>query len=322
MRVFDGHCDTLLALIGRSLDPAERGPRDFFSRNDLGQVDLPRLLAGGVSCQVFACFAGDPVAPEGAFSVTERLLDTLDGLIAHSEGRLAAVRSDAELGHALERGAVGALASLEGGECLEGDLEALRHFHARGVRMLGLTYNRRNELGRGVRAEGTDGLSSFGRDVLRACARLGIVVDVSHLSDEGLRDALASSDGPLVASHSNCRAYSFHPRNLRDEQIIDIGRTGGLVAINAVPYFVEQDQADATMARLADHIERVARLAGIDAVGLGSDFDGYLPSGPTVRDAAEWPALAALLRLRGFHENDVAKVFFENWRRVFKAAQG
>ncbi|HAE22358.1 MAG TPA: dipeptidase, partial [Spirochaetaceae bacterium] len=190
MRVFDGHCDTLLALIGRSLYPEERAPRDFFTKNTLGQVDLPRLEAGGLACQVFACFAGDPLPPEGAFAITERLLDTLNGIVLRSGGRLVAVRSDAELASALDSGAVGALASIEGGECLEGDLGRLRHFYARGIRMLGLTYNRRNELGRGVRAEGTDGLSSFGREVLRECARLGIIVDVSHLSDAGLRDAL------------------------------------------------------------------------------------------------------------------------------------
>jgi membrane dipeptidase len=322
MRVFDGHCDTLLPLIGRSLDPAEREPRDFFAHNAVGQVDMPRLEAGGVACQVFACFAGDPLPPEGAFSITERLLDTLEGIVARSEGRLLAVRSDGELKLVLESGAVGALASVEGGECLDGDLDALRHFYARGVRMLGLTYNRRNELGRGVRAEGSDGLSAFGREVIRECARLGIIVDVSHLSDEGLRDALSCSDAPLVASHSNCRAYSSHVRNLRDDQILDIGRTGGLVAVNAVPYFVEQHQADATMGRLADHIERVARLAGIAAVGLGSDFDGYLPAGPTVDDASAWPGLEALLRQRGFGQSDVEKVFFENWRRVLKAVHG
>ncbi len=322
MRVFDGHCDTLLALIGRSIDPLERSPRDFFARNTIGQVDLPRLEAGGVACQVFACFAGDPLPPEGARAITERLLDELEGIIARSAGRLAAVRSDAELSRAMDSGAVGALASIEGGECLEGDLGLLRHFCERGVRMLGLTYNRRNELGRGVRAEGSDGLSAFGREALRECARLGIMVDVSHLSDEGLRDALACSDAPLVASHSNCRAYSPHVRNLRDDQILDIGRTGGLVAVNAVPYFVEQYQEDASLGRMADHIERVARLAGVEAVGIGSDFDGYLPSGPTVDDASAWPKLESLLRLRGFCESDIEKVFFENWRRVLKNVQG
>ncbi|MBP7263666.1 MAG: membrane dipeptidase [Spirochaetia bacterium] len=321
--VADCHSDALLPVVGQSLVPGETGKRDFFARNVIGHMDLPRLEAGHVACQAFACFAGESIPPEGAKAVTDMLLDSLDAILAQAGPRMRRILSAADAEAARRDGTVGALATIEGGECLEGDLALLGHFHGRGVRMLGLTHNKRNELGRGAKAEGTDGLSDFGKAVIRECARLGVVVDVSHLSDQALDDALKTTDAPLVASHSNCRALCCHVRNLRDDQIIDIGRTGGLVAATCVPYFVERQKGMANLGRLADHIERVARLAGIEHVALGSDFEGYDPSyGATVPDAAGWPLLADELERRGFSRGEVDRVFWGNWLAVFKSVAG
>ena len=316
--VVDGHCDAILPAIGRSLDPCERDPRDFLSRNRIGHVDFPRLVEGGYACQVMGLFCDEEAVAAGPMAATETMLDGLDSLYAASNGSFFPVLRAADIARA-GNGVVGSLASIEGGEALEGRLESLAHFHQRGVRMLGLTWNRRNELGRGVRAEGSSGLTDFGRAAVAEAERLGMIVDCSHLSDEAFDDLAAVAEQPFVASHSNCRSLCSFPRNLDDSRIEAVARSGGLVGAIAVPDFlVDGGGPAADLGRLCDHVDHIVAVGGIACAALGMDFDGFDPAkgGPLV-DCSAIQDIGAELARRGYSEADIALVMGGNWTRVF-----
>jgi len=212
---------------------------------------------------------------------------------------------------------VAALLSIEGGECLGESLDELRAFHARGVRMLGLTWNRANALGRGVRAPGPGGLTDFGRRVVREMERLDMVVDASHLSDEALDELVAMAERPVVASHSNARAVCPDDRNLDDARAEAIARTGGLVALTFAGAFVDADPARVSLDRYIDHFERLLAVVGPDHLGLGSDFDGYTDAyGVVLRSCAALPELTRALLARGHAADTVRKFMGENWLRI------
>jgi membrane dipeptidase len=323
--VVDGHCDSIMSATGRSLAPGESGRRDLLSRNAAGHLDLPRLREGGYACQAMAIFCEDEEVAEGrAASVTDAMLDELEAILAASGGAFAPVRRAADIQGAMDAGAVGALASIEGGECLGGRLGELGRYHGRGVRMIGLTWNRRNELGRGLFGEGSGGLTEFGLAVVREAARLGMVVDCSHLSDEAFDDLARASERPFVASHSNCRALCSFPRNLDDGRIEAVARSGGLVGVNAVPDFVADGGGrGANLAKLCDHIDHIVAVGGIGCAALGMDFDGYDPAqGGPLADCSRVQEVAAELGRRGYSEGDVALVMGGNWMRVFAEVIG
>jgi membrane dipeptidase len=323
--VVDGHCDTIMTAMGRGLAPGESQGRDMLARNAVGHLDLPRLREGGYACQTMAFFCTDAeVAAGKAAQTTDAMIDKLEAVIAASGGAFVAVLREADIGRAEAAGAVGSLASIEGGECLVGSLEELGRYYRRGVRMIGLTWNRRNELGRGLRGEGSGGLTEFGLAVVREAARLGMVVDGSHLSDEAFDDLAAASERPFVASHSNCRALCSFPRNLDDARIEAIARSGGLVGVTAVPDFVNDGGgAGADLAKLCDHIDHIVSVGGIGCAALGMDFDGYDPAlGGPLPDCSRVQDVASELESRGYSVDDVALVMGGNWRRVFGAVIG
>lgn len=328
--VVDGHCDSLLPVLGRSLVPGESAPRDFLARGSAaggkGHVDLPRLLSGGVACQAMALFCDDPFVESGAARATDEMLAALEGLFEASGGAIFPYGNAADAGRAAGEGRVAALVAIEGGEALEGGLERLRGWRSRGLRMLGLTWNRRNELGRGVRTAGTDGLSAFGRKVVAECERLGVLVDASHLSDEAFDDLAETAERPFVASHSNCRALCPDLRNLDDARLEAIARSGGLVGLTFVPAFVAARPAEAGLARFLDHLDHAVSVAGAEHVGFGSDFDGYPPPPPgspcVIEDAAAWPALERAILGRGYTAREAAAFLGGNWLRVLGGLEG
>lgn len=319
--VIDGHCDTALDLLGRSFTDASMAPRDFLARSEKGHIDLPRLIEGGVTCQVMALYTSDgKVAESNAH--TKALLAGIEDAAARGEG-FSVMRTAADIRRAKRGGGVTALVSIEGGEAIGESLEELRWFHGRGVRLMGLTWNRRNAIARGVGAEGTGGLTEFGRKVVAEMESLGMIVDVSHLSDEALDDVLAVARRPLVASHSNSRALCGHRRNLLDAQAERIAATGGLVAVTFAGVFVDTDPANVSLSRLVDHVDRFLSVVGPDHVGVGSDFDGYSERfGVVLRGCQEMPLLTAALLERGHPEETVRKVMGGNWLRVIEAVAG
>ncbi|MBL8967531.1 MAG: membrane dipeptidase, partial [Spirochaetaceae bacterium] len=255
--VIDGHCDTALDLVGGQWSGGgdDGEPRDFLERSARGHVDLPRLLEAGVTCQTMALFTDTKRVAE-ARSWTWRLLEAVEKARSRSDAFVPALGA-ADILAAKKAGKVSSLLAIEGGEAIggpEGGIEALEAFYARGVRLMTLTWSRRNAIGRGVTVEGSDGLSGFGRGVVARMEALGMIVDASHLSDEALEDLLEIAQRPVVASHSNSRELCPHPRNLTDRQAERIAATGGLVALTFAGVFLDPDPAKVSMERFLEHL--------------------------------------------------------------------
>ncbi|MEX0973782.1 MAG: dipeptidase [Bacillota bacterium] len=323
--VIDAHCDTLLAVTGRGLGfpgmPASQ--RNFFERNDGGHIDLPRLKEGGVTCQVMALYIEPQYKPTRSARRTLEMMDAFYALIDESEEfRLATTAADIEKVKRDKENC--AVLSIEGGEAVEGSLGLLRDFHRLGVRAMGLTWNQRNDIadGQGEKSAGS-GLTDFGISVVKEMERLGMLVDVSHLSDTSFWAVDKVSDRPYIASHSNCRALASASRNLTDQQIEALAKKGGVIGAVFAGGFVDDDPAKVSLSRLCDHIDHIKKVAGIDHVGLGSDFDGFgIPkgSGVVMKDASEMPKLTEELVSRGYSEEEVRKVLGGNWLRLYTEA--
>jgi len=275
-------------------------------------------VEAGVTCQTMALFTDDGRVGE-ATAWTWRLLEAVEALYSRSGDFVPALRAD-DIRNAKRASRVAGLLAIEGGEAIGGPdrgLENLRAFYERGVRLVTLTWSRRNALGRGVTAPGGDGLSEFGARVVSEMERLGMIVDASHLSDEALRDLLEIAQRPIVASHSNCRALCPHPRNLTDELAERIAATGGLVGLTFAGVFIDRDPAKVSFDRFMEHMERMISVVGAEHVGLGSDFDGWTEKyGVALPDCTWLPAITSALLERGHAEAEVAAIMGGNWLRV------
>lgn len=355
--VVDGHADT----IGRFLDDGE----DLGVETGKGHLDLPRMLRGGLDAQFMSCWVEPKYAARGESAKRAfRMIDAVKRWIARSPDRIALARTAADVRRAVSQGKVCGILCIEGGHAIEDDLALLRSFHELGVRYMTLTWNNSTSWAGAARdPECAHGLTEFGRGVVREMNRLGMLVDLSHVSERTFYDAIEAADTPVICSHSSARALCDHVRNLTDDQLRALARNGGVAGVNFYSGFLSQkfydakkendrawegdrrrieetfrgdparmDQELKALSRrsdaferslerppldvVVDHVEHVARVAGIDHVGLGSDFDGVaaLPSG--IDDAASLPALTARLLERGFSEGDVKKVLGENFLRV------
>ncbi len=322
--VIDGHCDTILGVTGSRFMPGSR-PRDFFSRGDTGHIDLPRLKEGGVTCQVMALYIEPQFKPARSARRTLELLDGFNGLIQETEDFRLATKAE-HIVNAKEAGEVSALLSIEGGEAVEGSLGVCRAFYKLGIRAIGLTWNQRNDIADGVGEKSAgSGLTDFGVSLVKEMERLGMLVDVSHLSDTSFWAVDKIAERPYIASHSNARALASAPRNLNDKQIEALAKKGGVIGVVFLPSFVTDQPDTVTLGKLCDHIDHIKKIAGIDHVGLGSDFDGYgvLPGKPhVVKDASEMPKITEELLSRGYSEEDIKKVLGGNWLRVYKQVIG
>ncbi len=320
--VIDAHCDALLAVVGKSLLSGDSGKRDFLLRNVKSHIDLPKLLDGGVRCQFMALFADDEVLAE-AKKYTHRLIDEFEAICERSKGAMFPVLEASELGKAVPGRSVGGLLSIEGAEALEGRLDSVDEFYARGVRAIGITWNRRNPFGRGVKAEGRDGLTPLGLELVEKMEEMRMIVDASHLSDQAFCDLAGAANKPFIASHSNARAVNDHPRNLTDGQIRSIGDRGGAVGAVFVPTFVASKPQKAYLDHAIDHIDHIVRVGGIETAAIGSDFDGYRETeGSVLADASEFPLLGRALAARGYSREDIEKILWRNWERVIHEILG
>ena len=219
---------------------------------------------------------------------------------------------------------------LEGAEAIDPGLSALDAWHAAGVRSIGLVWSRPSAFGYGVpfrfpaSPDTGPGLTDAGRALVRRCAELGIVVDLSHLNAAGFADVARMEAAPLVVSHTACHALCASTRNLTDEQLREVARSDGIVGIVFCPAFVRADgadEADTPLAAIVAHVRHAADLVGVDRVGLGSDFDGA-PMPAALGDVAGLPRLLDALREDGFGADEVARIAWGNWRRVLAAAWG
>lgn len=346
--VFDGHNDTLTKFI--ELDPSGD---TFFSGNEKARLDLPKARVGGYQGGLFAIFTDPPagtaqrdmtfnsqstaegflslpreaVAPDHAVAFTDRALEFLGSLAAKGDGKVRVVRTRAELEKSFAEGALTIVTHVEGAECIREDLSNLRSYYDRGLRSIGIVWSRPNAFGHGVpfgfphSPDTGDGLTQAGKYLVKACNRLGILVDLAHMNEKGFRDVAALSTKPLVASHSNAHALCRCTRNLLDWQLDAVRDSHGIVGVNFEPSFLRADGKTGVGVPLgvaADHVDYLVKRMGIDHVGLGSDYDGAdTPEG--LEDASKIPNLWAELSRRGYGEAEKEKIAHGNWLRVLKA---
>ena len=326
--VIDSHNDSIVGLIrrGMSLDGTQRTDfhqrdgavaylRQYQSPDDGVQLDLPKAREGGLDA---AFFAVDCTRPWG-----NHLLYCMDALgyflqevEEHSEG-IAVARCAADVERARAEGRLAAILAVENSDALEKSPHVLPLLYQLGVRAMTLTHSTRSWAGDGCEVEGGGGLTGFGRQLLAQMNELGVVVDVSHLNEPGFWDVAQAAQAPFMATHSCCRALCDHPRNLRDEQLRALAEKGGVVAITFVPDFI--DAHNPTFDGLLDHIEHAVAVAGIDHVGLGSDFDG---GGLLLEDATCLPDIAVGLAKRGYEEVDIRKILGANQLRFLQQVIG
>lgn len=312
MRFFDLHCDTAFECVTRLIG------------NDLDQGAVHLSLDRG-SCfdawhQVFAVFMPDELRGEAAVAHYRKTRDYLyrqQRLFAH-QFRLC--RSAGEISAAERPRMCGAIMSVEGGSAIAGSLDNLRALYDDGVRMMTLTWNAENEIGHGVGSPEKGGLSDFGRQVVALMNELGMIIDVSHLSDAGFADVSELSRKPFVASHSCSRKLCPHRRNLTDEMFGVIRERGGLVGINFCRNFLEE-HGNAKIDHILAHTEHFLSLGGESIVCMGSDFDGTdIPDGMTGIESI--PALYERFLKANYPESLVEDIFFGNASRFFSAALG
>lgn len=323
--VIDGHCDTVDDLVGASFTTPDSPPRDFLERGR-GHLDLPRLVEGGVTCQFMAMFVNDEYMADPK-AHTYRLLEALERTFERTKNfRQALKASDIEKAKA--EGYVAGLMTIEGGEAIGESLDELRAFYDRGVRLMTLTWNRLNAIGRGAgtgdpKLDGTGGLTAFGRKVIAEMERLGMIVDVSHLADETFEEVMAAVERPVVASHSNSRELCGHRRNVTDKMAERIAATGGLIACTFAGIFVDEDPAKVSRDRFLDHIDRLVSVVGADHVGIGSDFDGFSEKyGVVIKDCSRMGELSSGLVERGYKNEEVRAIMGGNWLRVLREVAG
>lgn len=340
--IFDGHNDMLLRL--------EAGGT-FLQQDARGHLDLPRARAGGLAggfCAVFVrSEQPDPAEPAPtdplqmprgfprtppyaeAHAAAVSAMARLFQLERESHGALEIVRSADDIDRCIRDGVFAALLHLEGAEAIDPDLNALEVFQRAGLRSLGPVWSRPNAFGHGVpfqfphSPDTGPGLTDLGCELVRACNRLGILVDLSHLTEQGFWDVARTSHAPLVATHSNAHALSPSTRNLTDRQLDAVRDSDGMVGINFCVGFLREDGApvpDTPLATVVRHVAYLVEKLGIDRVGFGSDFDGaMIPSG--IGDASGLPHLIDALRQHGYSDAEFHKLGHQNWLRVLRLTQ-
>ena len=323
--VVDMHDDMPTKMLDDHYDPDVRHAPGFGPTE--GHTDLPRLLESGITAEFLSAFVDASYAakrPDESYRRVGLYLDTIAGFAIRHRDKLIFARTAADVRRAKAEGKVAIFIGVEGGHAIENSLDRLDDLYRRGARYMTLTWNNGNDwAGSSIGAGGTrtGGLTSFGRTVIREMNRLGMLVDLSHVSDSTFFEAIAASTAPVICSHSSARAINDHPRNLSDDQLRAIARNGGVVNVNFYSRFLDPAFAEGRatpLSVLIDHIDHIAKVAGVDHVGIGSDFDGVtaLPEG--MEDVTRLPRLAQALLDRGYSESEVTQILGGNMLRVME----
>jgi membrane dipeptidase len=346
--VIDGHNDITSAMVDDGYELATPSP----GKN---HTDLPRMQAGGLSAQFFAIYVDGKYATNGgATRRALEMIDVVHAAAERHPQQLVMATTAAEIRRAKEQGRIACLMGVENGIAIENSLATLRNLYRLGARYMTLTHMQANDWADASTAPAKhNGLNDFGREVVREMNRLGMMVDVSHVADKTASDVLDLTKAPIIASHSSARALAAHPRNLPDDLLKRIAANGGVVMANFYPGYIDprarlvyeqlqgqfdqlrkQYKDDPARARaermkllaehlpptplsvLMEHIEHLIKVAGIDHVGLGSDFDGISSVPQEMQDVSQYPNITYELLKRGHSESDVKKVLGENLLRV------
>ena len=355
--IVDGHCDTPYRMFRHNVHLDEHDTE--------AQADLKTLRESGITATFFAAYVPPFYANRGAADFARRLIRLIRDEAARLPDALTCCADSAGIGAAKRDGKLALMIGVEGGHAIEDSLDTLRELYDLGARYMTLTHvNTNNWCDSSGDAPRHGGLTDFGRDVVRTMNDLGMIVDISHVSDDAFSAVLETTRVPVAATHSSCRALCRHPRNMTDDMLRALARNGGVCMINFFSAFISDavaevimkaerrpkknnaggggteempdDRTDwdsylkwfqtlgsptATLDQVADHVFHAADVAGIDHVGIGSDFDGVpaLPQG--LETAAGLPALTARLLERGMSEGDVEKVLGGNFMRVFEIVE-
>ena len=365
--VIDAHNDLPSRMLDDGYDADVRHAPGY--GKDLGDSDVPRFMESGITAQFLAAFVDADYAratPDQSWQRAEAYVDTIHALVNRHPDQLILATTSGDVLRAKQQGKLAVFIGIEGGHTIENSLDHLRTLYAQGARYMTLTWNNGNDWAGssiGVNGTRTGGLTDFGRAVVQEMNRLGMLVDVSHVSDSTFYDVIAASTDPVIASHSSARALGGHPRDMTDDMLRAVARNGGVVNVNFFAMFLDQkfaaamdsvkaqvaaEEAEAAkrpgadtagvraeyerrsaelvhalprppLSVLIDHIDHVARVAGVDHVGLGSDFDGVqglLPAG--LRDVTDLPRIAQGLLDRGYSDADVTKMLGGNMLRVIE----
>jgi len=357
--VFDAHCDTAMRLLEQGVDLGVRSKE--------GHIDVPRAREGGLNVQVFAMWIEPDFWPHRSVFRTLQYADAMFRTLGKHSGKLGLALTAKDARRLVKAGKLAVFLGIEGGHAIEDSLATLRMFHRLGVRVMTLTWWNNTDWADGSGDKPKHhGLTDFGRQVVREMNRLGMVIDVSHVSDKTFFDVLKVTTRPVIASHSCVRAICDHHRNLSDEMLKALAKNGGVIGINYYLGFLDpevnrQEEAlwkkldpeleklekkykndrktlvqkrrelfrsyrtnppKVPIDRLIDHIDHVVKVAGVDHVGLGSDFDGCSITPEGLDDVSDLPLITEKLLQRGYSQKDTEKILGGNLLRVFEAAIG
>ncbi|MGH9898829.1 MAG: membrane dipeptidase, partial [Pyrinomonadaceae bacterium] len=355
--VVDGHNDITSPMTDERYDLATPSAGKY-------HTDIARLKEGGVTGQFFAIYVDKKYVKEGGSM--RRAMDMIDDVYRAAERHpndLVFTTTAEGIIKAKKQGNIAALMGIEGGHAIDDSLSALRDFYRLGVRYMTLTHTNNNNWAGSSGEPDNKGLTDFGKEVVREMNHIGMLVDISHVSDQTMNDVLDTVTAPVIASHSSARALCNHPRDIPDDLLKRIGKNGGVVMVNFYPTFIDQKVYDAakeretrlkpqtdaltenykndpkrladeltklnnanplpttSISKVIDHIDYIAKLIGVDHVGLGSDFDG-IPSVPVgLEDVSKFPEITYGLLQRGYAEKDIQKILGGNLVRVLGEAE-
>jgi membrane dipeptidase len=352
----DGHNDSVQRIVFQNVDLGKRLPD--------GAIDIPRLQEGGVRVPFFALWVPTYYKGSEAVRRTLDLRDAFDRLLHDHPEEIELATSRRDIERIVGEHKIAAILTIEGGHQIDDDLAVLRMYRRMGILSMTLTHFRSNDWADSSTGEPVhNGLTEFGREVVREMNRIGMIVDVSHVSDKTFYDTLAVTTKPVIASHSSCRSISDVPRNMTDDMLRALARNGGVVGVNFAAAFLNPEDAEelkrtvaqenalepnltgaeldefarkealasgdwharvghATVDDAANCVDHIVQVAGIDHVGIGSDYDGTstLPRG--LEDVSKMPNLTAALLKRGYGKGDIEKIMGGNFLRVIREVVG
>jgi membrane dipeptidase len=356
--MFDGHNDYPWEV--RQKAGKDVAKLDIRGRQPATMTDIPRMRQGGVGAQFWSVYTPPAMAGQQAVTATLEQIDIVHRMIARYPEALELALTADDVERIFRSGKIASLIGMEGGHSIDSSLGALRMFYRLGARYMTLTHSKNVPWAdASTDTPAVGGLSAFGEDVVREMNRLGMLVDLSHVSTDAMEDAIRASRAPVIFSHSSARALCDHPRNVPDHVLRLLPKNGGVVMVSFVPGFTtpeamawdnakdrEQERVErampkddagvkaaldawvaahprplVTVAQVADHIDHVRTVAGIDHVGYGSDFDGITAAPTGLDDVSTFPALTAELLRRGYTDDDMKKVLGLNMLRVMRAAE-